>query len=101
MTAEFVLVNLELQLHRQKKRVEGMCLYGDSTESRQNYKFQMLTHFHTGMQLASATQVEAEPFPGVSSAFYVCFSRRSKSNPAEPTWPFNLNKNDMKVHMND
>lgn len=58
-------------------------------------------HFHTGMQLASATQVEAEPFPGVSSAFYVCFSRRSKSNPAEPTWPFNLNKNDMKVHMND
>lgn len=43
MTAEFVLVNLELQLHCQKKRVEGMCLYGDSTESRQNYKFQKLT----------------------------------------------------------
>lgn len=43
MTAEFVLVNLELQLHCQKKHAEGMCLYGDSTESRQNYKFQKLT----------------------------------------------------------
>lgn len=60
-------------------------------------------HFHTGMQLASATQVEAEPFPGLSSAFclFVCFSRRSKTNPAEPTWPFNLNKNEMKVHVSD
>lgn len=43
MIVEFVLVNLELQLHCQKKLVEGMCLCGDSKESRQNYKFQKLT----------------------------------------------------------
>ena len=43
MTVEFALANLELQLHCQKKLAEGMCLYGDSTESRQNYKFQKLT----------------------------------------------------------
>lgn len=30
-------------------------------------------HFHTGMQLASATQVEAEPFPGLPSAFLFVF----------------------------
>jgi hypothetical protein len=43
MIVEFVLVNLEMQLHCQKKIVAGMCLYGDSTESRQTYKFQKLT----------------------------------------------------------
>lgn len=43
MIVEFVLVNLELQLHCQKKLVVGMYLYDDSTESRQNYKFQKLT----------------------------------------------------------
>lgn len=43
MIAEFALVNLEQQLHCQKKLAEGMCLCGDSTESKQNYKFQRLT----------------------------------------------------------
>lgn len=52
--------------------------------------------FHTGMQLASASQVEAEPFLMVSC---ITSSRRSKSNTAESTWPFTLNKNEMEVHM--
>lgn len=39
----FVLVNWGLQIHCQKKPAAGMCLYDDSTENRQNYKFQKLT----------------------------------------------------------